>query len=285
MTQNRTAGHLAALLTILIWGTTFISTKVLLKTFSPVEILFIRFVMGFAALLLIFPRSLGKTSLRQELTFAAAGLTGICLYYLLENIALTCTSASNVGVIVSAAPFFTGIMTHIFLKEEEKLRGSFFLGFLVAMTGICLISFNGTKLSLNPMGDLLSLLAALVWSFYSVLTKKISGYGYSTVLTTRRTFFYGILSHAVLFRLSSGTLPLCRSAEPGEYILPGTGRLCTLLCHLELRRKTPGNCEDQRIYLHRARDYRSHLRDHPSRKNHAAVRSRHCADHRRTLSV
>lgn len=106
MTQNRTAGHLAALLTILIWGTTFISTKILLTDFQPVEILFFRFVMGFAALLLIFPRSLGKTSLRQELTFAAAGLTGICLYYLLENIALTCTSASNVGVIVSAAPFF-----------------------------------------------------------------------------------------------------------------------------------------------------------------------------------
>ena len=60
MTQNRTAGHLAALLTILIWGTTFISTKILLTDFQPVEILFFRFVMGFAALLLIFPRSLGK---------------------------------------------------------------------------------------------------------------------------------------------------------------------------------------------------------------------------------
>lgn len=43
-------GHLAAFITILIWGTTFISTKVLLKTFSPVEILFIRFVMGYLAL-------------------------------------------------------------------------------------------------------------------------------------------------------------------------------------------------------------------------------------------
>ncbi len=60
MIQNRTAGHLAALLTILIWGTTFISTKILLTDFQPVEILFFRFVMGFAALLLIFPRSLGK---------------------------------------------------------------------------------------------------------------------------------------------------------------------------------------------------------------------------------
>ena len=231
MTQNRTAGHLAALLTILIWGTTFISTKILLTDFQPVEILFFRFVMGFAALLLIFPRSLGKTSLRQELTFAAAGLTGICLYYLLENIALTCTSASNVGVIVPAAPFFTGIMTHIFLKEEEKLRGSFFLGFLVAMAGICLISFNGTKLSLNPMGDLLSLLAALVWSFYSVLTKKISGYGYSTVLTTRRTFFYGILFMLPTLFFFDFHLELSRFAAPLNlanifYLGLGASALC-----------------------------------------------------------
>lgn len=59
MKLNRTAaGHLAAFVTILIWGTTFISTKVLLRTFSPVEILFIRFVMGYLALWLVCPRSL-----------------------------------------------------------------------------------------------------------------------------------------------------------------------------------------------------------------------------------
>lgn len=52
MTFSRNAaGHLAALLTILIWGTTFISTKVLLRSFSPVEILFIRFTIGYLSLL------------------------------------------------------------------------------------------------------------------------------------------------------------------------------------------------------------------------------------------
>lgn len=73
--KNKT-GHLAALLTIIIWGTTFISTKV--------------------------------------------------------------------------------------LKEEEKLHGNFFTGFLVAMTGIFLISVNGSKLQLNPMGDFLALMAAFI---------------------------------------------------------------------------------------------------------------------------
>ncbi|MCI8660231.1 MAG: DMT family transporter [Lachnospiraceae bacterium] len=192
MKNNPITGHISALLTVIIWGTTFISTKILLTDFQPVEILFFRFVMGFLSLLAVYPHRLKGTNRSQELTFAAAGLCGICLYYLLENIALTCTMASNVGVIISVAPFFTAILSHLFLKEE-KPKASFFLGFGVAMAGIALISFNGSQLELNPMGDLLALLAALIWACYSILTKKISGYGYSTLLTTRRIFCYGIL--------------------------------------------------------------------------------------------
>lgn len=192
MKNPQATGHLSALVTILIWGTTFISTKVLLVAFQPVEILFIRFVLGLIALILVCPHRLKGTTPRQELTFAAAGLCGVCLYYLLENIALTYTLASNVGVILSVAPFFTAILSHVVFQGTEKLRPSFFGGFLLAMAGIALISFNGSALSLNPMGDLLALLAALVWACYSILTKKISGYGYSTLITTRRVFCYGI---------------------------------------------------------------------------------------------
>lgn len=213
--ENKSAiGHLSALLTIIIWGTTFISTKILLVDFQPVEILFFRFVMGLLALLLVYPHRLKRTDLKQEMIFAASGLCGICLYYLLENIALTYTMASNVGVIISVAPFFTAILTHLFIKGEEKLRGNFFLGFVVAMAGIFLISFNGSKLELNPMGDFLALLAALVWACYSVLTKKISGYGYHTILTTRRVFFYGILFMIPTLFLFDFKPELSRFANP-----------------------------------------------------------------------
>lgn len=193
MERKQTAGHLAALLTIVIWGTTFISTKILLVDFKPVEILFFRFVMGFLVLLAAYPKRLKTADYKQELTFVAAGLCGICLYYLLENIALTFTLASNVGVIISVAPFFTAILAYLFMKPEEKLRAQFFVGFVVAMVGIILISFNGSKLELNPMGDLLAVAAALVWACYSILTRKISSFGYPVILSTRRTFFYGIL--------------------------------------------------------------------------------------------
>ena len=103
------------------------------------------------------------------------------------------TLASNVGVIISVAPFFTAIAAHLLMKSEEKLRMPFFAGFIVAMIGIALISFNGQNLELNPLGDLLAVAAAIVWAVYSLLTKKISSFGYPVVLSTRRTFFYGIL--------------------------------------------------------------------------------------------
>lgn len=77
MEQNKTIGHLSALLTILIWGTTFIFTKVLLVDFQPVEILFFRFVMGLLALLVVYPHRMKGTMRKQELTFVVAGLCGV----------------------------------------------------------------------------------------------------------------------------------------------------------------------------------------------------------------
>ena len=112
-------GHFFALATIFLWGTTFISTKILLRQFQPIEILFFRFLLGFLVLILIYPKRLKTEGWREEKYFMAAGLCGITLYYLFENIALTYTMASNVGVIISISPFFTALL----------LEDGFFLDF------------------------------------------------------------------------------------------------------------------------------------------------------------
>lgn len=186
-------GHLAALFTTILWGTTFISTKVLLESFTPFEILFFRFTLGYIVLLAIHPHVIKTRNIKEELLFAGAGLSGVTLYFLAENIALTYTLASNVGIIVSVAPFFTAVMAHFFLKGES-LRPSFFAGFVIAMLGIILISFNGSYvLKMNPRGDILAVLACFFWAIYSVLMRKISALGYNNVGCTRRTFFYGVV--------------------------------------------------------------------------------------------
>lgn len=192
--QNKTStGHLLALLTILIWGTTFISTKVLLIDFTPVEILFFRFVIGYVVLFLIYPRLMRITSLREEMLFIGAGVCGVTLYFLIENIALVYTLASNVGVIVSIAPFFTAVLAHFFL-DGETLHKRFIVGFAIALTGIILIGFNGSFiLQLNPLGDLLAFVAPAVWAIYSVIMRKIGELPYHTIGATRKVFFYGLL--------------------------------------------------------------------------------------------
>ena len=190
--RQRTLGHAAALMTILIWGTTFVSTKVLLRDFTPVTVLFTRFVIGYAFLWCLKPRFLPFSGWKKEFLFAGAGLTGVTLYFLLENIALTDTFASNVGIIVAVVPFFTALLAHFLLKGEGFSR-RFFLGFAAAFTGIFLIMANGAfVLELNPAGDILALGAAFVWAAYSILMKKIGVNTSNMIICTRRIFFYGI---------------------------------------------------------------------------------------------
>ena len=191
--KRNTLAHILAIVTILIWGTTFVSTKVLLETFTPIEILFLRFILGYVALWIIKPSTLKVNNIKEELMFAAAGICGVTLYFLLENIALTYTFASNVGIIVAVSPIFTAILAH-FLLKGEKLNKRIFIGFIVAILGISLVSFNGSYvLKLNPLGDVLAILAALVWSLYSILMKKISFLNYNNIKCTRRVFFYGLI--------------------------------------------------------------------------------------------
>lgn len=197
MNTRRTIAHGLALLTIAVWGTTFIATKILLEAFSPIEILLIRFVMGFLGLALYdavinrFPKQ--PWNLRQELLFAGAGLTGVVMYYLLENIALTMTYASNVGILVSIAPLTTAFLALFFLKEEP-LKSNLVFGFIIASVGVSLVMFNGNiEFQLSLAGDALALTATLGWALYSIILRKIDTKTYSVLTYTKKIFFYGIL--------------------------------------------------------------------------------------------
>lgn len=193
MTDKRIWGHLAALFCAFVWGTTFISTKVLLREFGPVDILFYRFLLGYLMLWLACPKRFKPVKLSHELYFLAAGASGVTVYYLLENMALTYSLTANVSIIVSVAPFLTAVMAHLWLKDE-KMKKSFLIGFLVAISGVVLVTFNGRAvLKLNPLGDILAVGAAVVWASYSIIIRKMGKYQYPVIFTTRRIFFYGIL--------------------------------------------------------------------------------------------
>lgn len=187
------AAHLVALGTVAVWGLTFVSTKILLEVSAPVEILFARFLIGACALTLLRPRRLRLATRSHELLFASAGLTGVALYFLLENIALTVTAASNVGVIVATSPLFTALITAA-LGQRSALTVRFIVGFALAMGGVALVSFTSHGASGGSgWGNLLAVGAALTWAVYSTILKRISDLGYEPVASTKRIFAWGLL--------------------------------------------------------------------------------------------
>ena len=95
--NRRIQGHLFGAFSVLVWGTTFVSTKVLLRAFTPLEIMVARFTLGFLALLIVGKGLMRPQKRWHEGLFALAGLSGVTLYFLMENIALTYISASLVG--------------------------------------------------------------------------------------------------------------------------------------------------------------------------------------------
>lgn len=231
MKNKLAAGHLLALFVSIVWGTTFISTKILLRAFHPIEIMIFRFIIAWVVLFLCSPRLLLPKSLRSELPFIGAGLTGLTLYFILENFALTYTFASNVGIIISAAPMFTALLLWV-CRRAARPRWTFFAGFVIAMAGIVLISaFSGEALGINPIGDLLTLGAAFCWGAYGVFIELAQPQGYTNLQVTRKVFFWGLLFTLPFIFTHHLDLSLTRFAAPEMlfnilYLGLGASALC-----------------------------------------------------------
>jgi len=191
--QKIIKGHLSAFFTIFVWAIAFISIKVLLKDFTPIEILLFRLILAYFVLLAASPHFIKVNNLKEELLFMVAGFCGVTLYFIFQNSALNLTQASNVSVLISISPFFIAILSKFFAKED-RFQSSFFYGFGISIVGIFLIGFNGNfVLKLNPLGDILAILSAFVWAVYTLIMKKISSLNLSTIQFTRKIFFYGLL--------------------------------------------------------------------------------------------
>lgn len=191
--KKQTLPYILAAFCILVWGVSFICTKYLLRTFSSLEILILRFVTGYIAFCIISPKPLKTSGIKEELLFMGAGLCGITIYQFVENIAIYFTAANNVSIIVSTCPMFTAIIAAIFL-HEKTITKNFVLGFVIAMTGIVLVTLNGSsEFSLSPKGDLLALGSAICWGFYSLFVSKINSLGHGNFASTRRIFFWALI--------------------------------------------------------------------------------------------
>ena len=198
-TKSKLIFHLIAIATVAIWGTTFVSTKILIQHgLTPSEIFFYRFVLAYICMWSISRKKLFANRIKDELLLFLAGLCGGTIYFLTENTALGITLASNVSLIVCTSPILTTFLSYLFKRKEPFTRHLLY-GSFMALIGVGLVVFNGSFiLKINPLGDFLSSTAALMWAFYCLILKQ-SDSRYTTVFITRKVFFYGIMTTLPVF--------------------------------------------------------------------------------------
>ncbi|OQC01680.1 MAG: putative amino-acid metabolite efflux pump [Firmicutes bacterium ADurb.Bin099] len=230
--------HFTALITIIVWGSTFIASRFMLDCFTPLQVMIMRFLLAYIVLVLIKPK-FTKIIWKDEAIFILMGLTGCSLYFIAEYKALTMTSASNVSIIVASSPILIALLAHIFTKDE-KLKINTIAGFVIAFVGVAFVVFNGTFiLKLNPLGDLLAFLSALSWAVYSLILKKIIN-RYDNILLIRKVMFYGIVTTAPFLLLEGKPFDFAAFSDPKLIIsilflgVVGSG-LCYMIWNIPVR--------------------------------------------------
>ena len=204
-------GHFFAFVTVAIWGSTFVFTKMLLLNgLSPAQIFTLRFIVAYV-LLLAFELTtrwqsfrLFSTSWRDELVMLLLGITGGSIYFLSENAAMLYTTATNTSLIVCSCPLFAMLLVALAYRQSERFTRVQVIGSLLACMGMAVVVLNGRfVLHLSPLGDMLAFGACLCWAVYSLLMKSVTE-RYSTFFITRKVFFYGLLTILPYYLLYPG---------------------------------------------------------------------------------
>ena len=216
--------HFVAFITVAIWGSTFVFTKMLLQNgLSPAQIFTLRFIIAYILLLAFSlisspPKFLAEpsgkaerggasgglnkrfflrpfaASWRDELLMVLLGITGGSLYFLTENAAMLYTTATNTSLIVCSCPLFAMLLFAIVYRHSERITKFQALGSVIACLGMAVVVLNGHfVLHLSPLGDLLAFGACLCWAVYSLLMKAAVS-SYSSLFITRKVFIYGLLT-------------------------------------------------------------------------------------------
>jgi drug/metabolite transporter (DMT)-like permease len=170
--------YLGLTLTVILWGASFVATKIALQEIAPAVIAFLRFAMGVAVLFLILIKrnELRRFTLRELPSLSVLGILGITVHQLLQANGLQTASATATSWIVATIPVFVALLGWAFLGET--MSGSRVLGILLSACGVLTVVGNGDFKSLiqggfGTAGDRLIAISAVNWAVFVVLNKHV----------------------------------------------------------------------------------------------------------------
>lgn len=190
MPKSKLLPYLEALFAVVVWGASFIATKIAVGQISPIAVVWLRFAMGIPILFVAvamrkqfaFPKG------REWLYFTLLGFLGISFHQWLQSNGLKTAQATTTAWIVATSPAFIAVLGWLVLKEKLNLLQSAGIG--LAMVGVLVVVSKGDFASISignfgTAGDFLILISSVNWAVFSILSR----HGLKTHPSTRLTFW------------------------------------------------------------------------------------------------
>lgn len=191
---SRTKGIIIIVFVMLIWGSSFTVTKLVVTEVPPLIAATIRNIIACIALLPFY--LLKRKKVQQPLPYkklALMGLVGTTVYYLLFNTGMKYIAASTGALIEGLVPVAIAVPAALILKEQLSKR--IMAGILLSVTGVILVGFIGTaEKSANALlGSACIVGAVCLWSTYTLLSRSLKNTD-TTIVTTVSMFIGTVLS-------------------------------------------------------------------------------------------
>jgi drug/metabolite transporter (DMT)-like permease len=236
MPKPKLIPYLEALFAVVVWGASFIATKIAVGQISPIAVVWIRFAMGIPILFaVVLARKQFALPKRNEwLYFALLGFLGISFHQWLQSNGLITAQATTTAWIVATSPVFIAILAWLVLKEKLNLIQS--LGIVLAMLGVLVVVGKGDFASLaigqfGTIGDFLILISAVNWAVFSILSRR----GLQAHPSTRLTFWVmtiGWLITSVAFFAQGKTAEITMLDSRGWWAMIFLGIFTTGLAYI-----------------------------------------------------
>jgi drug/metabolite transporter (DMT)-like permease len=236
MSRKHAAAYIEVIFAVLVWGASFIATKMALRDLAPVTVVWLRFTIGVVILGMAVGYK-GQFSLPQKqdwLYFILLGFLGITFHQWLQSNGLETAQASTTAWIVATSPIFIAILSWIFLRE--RLAGLQIAGILFAAVGVLLVVSKGDLSTLfsghfGTSGDILILISAPNWAVFSILSTR----GLKKYPATQMMFFVmlvGWIFTSILFFSSGNPGDILNISVPGILGIGFLGIFCSGLAYI-----------------------------------------------------
>lgn len=167
--------HIAALISMLFWGFSYIWSKIVFEFYTPLTTIFFRLIISFITLFLLMFlfKKFEKIKKEDIWLFLVSAIFNPFLYFLFESYGLSRVSATISAFIIATIPVFTPFLGYWIFKE--KLSTINIIGLIISFLGVLLIVFNfDMSYAASPLGITFLFLGVFSAVVYSVFLKKLT---------------------------------------------------------------------------------------------------------------